>query len=231
MQTDRHKKFLNQIKKTAFTLAEVLVTLAIIGVVAALTVPTLITNIQDTQNKTAFKKFYSDLAQANIKVDEDHNGSIKGLNVPFASIAENYIDNLKLYMSVVKQCGWAGGGPLLSAGNCWHADGVVKYMDGSPFPSASNQPTLIFSNGAIMMYYSSDNNCVSYADTCVTFIVDVNGLKGPNTVGKDIYYIGIQQSSIRPMGNDYDTGWDDMRCEPGYEGRGCAFKVLTGTDY
>ena len=41
------------IKKNAFTLAEVLITLGIIGIVAAITIPTLINNVQDAQYKTA----------------------------------------------------------------------------------------------------------------------------------------------------------------------------------
>jgi len=49
--------------KNAFTLAEVLVTLAIIGVVAALTIPSLVTRVQDIQYKTAWKKNYSLLNQ------------------------------------------------------------------------------------------------------------------------------------------------------------------------
>ena len=49
---------------TAFTLAEVLITLGIIGVVAAMTIPTLISNTNGAQFKTAYKKALSTLNQA-----------------------------------------------------------------------------------------------------------------------------------------------------------------------
>ena len=52
------------IKRTGFTLAEVLVTLLIIGVVAALTIPTLLGATNDNQLKTAYKKAFSSLANA-----------------------------------------------------------------------------------------------------------------------------------------------------------------------
>ena len=51
-------------KKVAFTLAEVLITIGIIGVVAAMTIPSLLINLQDKQFKAMYKKYYSTLAQA-----------------------------------------------------------------------------------------------------------------------------------------------------------------------
>ncbi|MBP7212243.1 prepilin-type N-terminal cleavage/methylation domain-containing protein, partial [bacterium] len=49
--------------KTAFTLAEVLITLGIIGIVAALTIPTLMNKSQKQQTVTALKKSYSTFSQ------------------------------------------------------------------------------------------------------------------------------------------------------------------------
>ena len=51
-------------KKFAFTLAEVLITLGIIGVVAAMTLPTLIQNYRKQQTTTQLKATYSILSQA-----------------------------------------------------------------------------------------------------------------------------------------------------------------------
>lgn len=53
------KNIMDKLKKYGFTLAEVLVTLGIIGVVAALTMPTLMANHQKTVQKAQFKKAYS----------------------------------------------------------------------------------------------------------------------------------------------------------------------------
>ena len=60
-------------KRFGFTLAEVLITLGIIGVVAAMTIPTLISNTNGAQFKTAYKKALSTLNQAvlmNIAMDD-----------------------------------------------------------------------------------------------------------------------------------------------------------------
>lgn len=57
--------------KKAFTLAEVLITLGIIGIVAAITLPAVINKIEDKQFKSAFKKQYSAVSQAMLKVYAD----------------------------------------------------------------------------------------------------------------------------------------------------------------
>jgi prepilin-type N-terminal cleavage/methylation domain-containing protein len=56
------KKFQN--KNSGFTLAEVLITLAIVGVIAALTIPAVVKNYQKTQIISKLKKVYSAINQA-----------------------------------------------------------------------------------------------------------------------------------------------------------------------
>ena len=54
----------NNKRKKAFTLAEVLITLSIIGVIAAMTIPTLVLNYQRNITETRIKAFYSNMTQA-----------------------------------------------------------------------------------------------------------------------------------------------------------------------
>ena len=61
--------------RKAFTLAEVLITLGIIGIVAAMTIPGLITNIQHRDYSAKLKKFYSTIKQAILSA-EDEFGSV-----------------------------------------------------------------------------------------------------------------------------------------------------------
>jgi prepilin-type N-terminal cleavage/methylation domain-containing protein len=65
-----------RIKTKAFTLAEVLITLGIIGVVAAMTLPTLIQNHKNRELQTQFKKSYSTLSQILQKVVTEEYGGI-----------------------------------------------------------------------------------------------------------------------------------------------------------
>ena len=60
-------------KKAAFTLAEVLISLGIIGIVAALTLPAIISNYKKSVIETSVKKFYTNINQA-IIMSERENG-------------------------------------------------------------------------------------------------------------------------------------------------------------
>ena len=62
-------------RKSGFTLAEVLITLGIIGVVAAMTLPTVLNNIQNKQLETALKKSYSLLSQVTQRVVMEDSGA------------------------------------------------------------------------------------------------------------------------------------------------------------
>ena len=64
-------------KRNAFTLAEVLITLGIIGVVAAMTLPTLIQKYQDKSDYTHLKKIYSQLLQATLSLEQEY-GPVEG---------------------------------------------------------------------------------------------------------------------------------------------------------
>ena len=77
MNTEFYKSFSSHKsnKKTGFTLAEVLITLGIIGVVAALTIPTLIQKQTNAFTEASLKKFYSTFNQA-IKASVEENGDM-----------------------------------------------------------------------------------------------------------------------------------------------------------
>ncbi len=80
-------------RKFGFTLAEVLITLGIIGVVAAVTMPTLIAKYQKHVTETRLKKSYSLINQA-IKMSEIDNGLVKYWN---KDLGENYGDNTQKF--------------------------------------------------------------------------------------------------------------------------------------
>ena len=63
-------------KILAFTLAEVLITLGIIGIVAAMTIPTLMSKIQEKRYTTQYKKIFSELNQTMKMLENDESSPI-----------------------------------------------------------------------------------------------------------------------------------------------------------
>lgn len=167
--------------KSAFTLAEVLITLGIIGVVAAMTMPTLMNSTQGAQYKAAYKKGLSALSQAvtlNVALD-DYNFA-QATTGDAAGDASMY-NIFKNRMNVVKTIeGTTGYG--ISADT---ASGVAP----AKINSGSNY-VLFFNDGIVFSFPQSAENCTNDATVgnvnltnCKGFI-DVNGEKNPNRVVK-----------------------------------------------
>jgi len=165
---------------TAFTLAETLITLAIIGVVAAMTIPTLIGKYQNQVLVTSLKKFYSEFSQVlqKTKVDtgcEDSEcmGFAGSLNDEWIKWATDWANK---YFKVTDFC----HGTETCAYN-------IKYINGNTaetgFPSSS------------FSFITNDGFIIKIAPSAGTgwksVSVDVNGFKGPNQIGRDFHLFRI----------------------------------------
>ena len=76
-------------KRFGFTLAEVLITLGIIGVVAAMTIPTLIANTNGAKFRSQFKKTLSTLNQAGLMAQAQYDFDYAGANACSSTAAGN----------------------------------------------------------------------------------------------------------------------------------------------
>ena len=179
--------------KKAFTLAEVLITLGIIGVVAAITLPTLIQNHQKRSLEVATQKFYSTMSQAVKKymadegVDDLRNTPLASDNYESGSSSEaiasirNFITK---YLKVIKECD-------PEKESCFAQN--YKYWDGSTLGDMSgiswaDDRDYILADGTIIKIcyvgYKTD-------PAPIRLYVDVNGKKGPNRVGYDLWSMSI----------------------------------------
>jgi len=179
-------------KESGFTLAEVLITLVITGVIATLTIPSLITNLQDAQYKTTLKKTFSDLIQAQKLILVD-NVSFKRLMA--SNQNDNFRDLLLSKLSYIKKC---DAGSIY--GNCWSNIKDVG-ADGLDDNSAA-----ILTNGSFLTFDYDDSTCSEEYDSssCGYITIDVNGIKKPNQVGKDIFGIWIFEKTLKPFGSQND---------------------------
>lgn len=177
-------------KRTGFTLAEVLITLGIIGVVAAMTIPTLISNTNGAQFKTAYKKALSTLNQAaimNIALDDyDFSSLVK----PNDTDDETNTDDTEWGAKTKKTMAYILTNRLQSASNFEYTaeDNVILSEDtDSPINGtvtngdvSANYYSFVFADGTSFSYNKNAAKCTTEAtENCVGFI-DVNGSTGPN---------------------------------------------------
>ena len=202
---------------TGFTLAEVLVTLAIIGVVAALTIPTLIKNYKKQQWIVGYKETYSIVKQTTgmIKANND-NSLLNAWTTNDQSMYNAYLP----YIHVLKKC--ENEAP---EGNCF-ASGYT-YLNGSSF-SVRGTYSVILSNGASLSFWSPSPAGLPFLNH---IMIDTNGPKGPNVAGKDLHWIDVTTNVSIPV-QPYSAAAGSCPSDLGTSGDGltCGLSILKG-DY
>ncbi len=209
--------------KKGFTLAEVLITLAIIGVVAALTIPTVVRNYQERQTVSSIKKFYSQISQA-FKLAEIRNGSVDTWDwgtVRSGESADKIIDILAPYLKITKRCGkgkgcfWNGNYKNLNGNTIW-----TNPENNSEYAKAR------LADGMSFFIVITQSNCAT--GVCGNVDVDINGDKKPNQVGRDIFMFVIQKNgSIAPSGIGVDLSTRCSRTnDSAYSGHSCTAWVI-----
>ena len=157
--------------KKGFTLAEVLITLGIIGIVAALTMPVLISSHQKKVAVAGLKKFYSTLSQAKI-LAELENGEMDMWTLPNAKNLEEgeaFFNNyFRKHLNVISQC---------------------KSIQECNLYSAS-VPVYILNDGTEFLFAPNSSDSGLYG-SYIYVKVDLNGNKRPNREGRDIFNLNI----------------------------------------
>ena len=172
------------IKKTAFTISEVLVTLGIIGVLAALTMPTLIKETTYTTLVTQSKKSYSTLLNAlnSYKMDSGY-GNYTDL---ISGSSNDVLDKLEPYIKYLKKCGDT------THGGCF--DYSTDYNNGLGTRGFDNHyAKAILADGTTI--------AIATSATYIDIWFDANGNKKPNMWGVDIWWFKIYPDKITPVGN------------------------------
>ena len=195
--------------KTAFTLAEVLITLGIIGIVAAMTLPTLnqaINNrVRTEQVRTVKYKF--------TKATEKMNSL--GLIGPYAS-TDAFVDELQKHLKIMKRCDsshlrecWPYDEVDLGNGKTWDISKTktgkqLKMENGDKSDYSSNNVGIVTADGTPMIlsynkkcealdpvkqytWLTSDGKPETNVTAgCVAAVFEINGGAKPNKFGTDV---------------------------------------------
>ena len=186
--------------RTAFTLAEVLITLAIIGVVAAMTIPTLITNY----NEKVFKERHE---IASIKLTEvTRQMNINDDLAPHSS-TEAFVNSLSKYFKLGNVCN-SDNLTKCFAEEITKSTGEVVEVENlknsSNLGKNYNIPNYSFTTmDGISYLMTFDPSCEApdkynsqlSTTVCLSYIVDVNSSKSPNKIGEDILLVNVSLPS------------------------------------
>lgn len=213
--------------KRAFTLAEVLITLGIIGVVAAITIPMVVGAWQEkvTVNKVAHA--YSLISQAYLQtIGDDLDATTLGCKTTecfFEALGKNLkVLSLK-YLSTINLSTLNGDDIRWTGYYRMELDnGYVIY--GSGFSSACNKT------------YSNWNVDDMYKTICMSIRVDINGDMRPNALGRDIFQFYLLKDRVYPAGGTREPYYQFTNLckrnrsaetwDGGYNGDFCAAWVL-----
>ena len=179
----------------AFTLAEVLITLVIIGVIAAMTIPTLINKTEKQEFVSRFKKNYAVFSQA-LNMAQAQNGLLTGWEW---STEQDGFDNIENYilphLQVAENC--------KNTTNC-SLDYNLKRKNNANwvnFKNVTNHYKFVLNDGAAYLVFPKAA-CIENNTQCLDVHLDINGPKGPNKWGSDIFHFEVYPytNDILPTG-------------------------------
>lgn len=183
--------------KIGFTLAEVLITLGIIGIVTAMTIPGVITTYRKHSTAAALKRAVSTIIQA-VRQSEQENGECENWDKTLDD--ETFIDTyLRSYMKISQTC--------TAITDCGYDKNYWVRMDGTrgsySNPNNAGRVPFLTMDGILYAYSKIVSEDESLFNNKMV-IIDINGSKRPNQFGYDVFFIYREEESdsFVPFGYD-----------------------------
>lgn len=230
---------INLVKKLAFTLAELLISLSIVGIIAELTIPMLISSVQKTTYETSAKVTFAKVNYVLVKMASDM-GCVGDLKCTGLFTGDTNSSNLGSaiddYFKVVKNCGNATTGSCFTtvAPNFDRTGTATNYgADGTAYK-------FITTDGINYYIFNNNNNCTNFSTNksghltqrCGFILVDTNGSKLPNAMGRDVFKFWISNGKgpmLYPAGGiDDNNGGADSWWNATSGTRGCGNNTNAG---
>lgn len=187
---DIKMKLLN--KYVAFTLAETLIVMGIIGVVAALTIPNLNSSTANKEKVAKVKKIYQNLDDALGRAHSVYGSQDEWCSGKTdADCKKIFYERITDFMKVQKTC-------APSATGCFTRSQGSALHSGSVTDNFLSYYQFILPDGASVSAYSYTSGCSD--DYCSTFYVDIDGpSKGSFKWGKDLFaFVGTKKDGLNP---------------------------------
>lgn len=221
----------NPSKKYAFTLAEVLITIGVIGVVAAMVMPGIVENVQERILIVKLKQTYSILSNG-LKRMTAENGTIDTWGSTAEAREAKLRELMPKYFNVLTYC---KKGELGCFGKEYTTHLVDELVGNAghgliPVNTYNYSDSVLLANGIAVMYgltssnsgnattytcsktvgeYNSDvlNSKESWLETCMIIGVDINGPARPNAASEDWFGFYVVKDGVVPTGTQGSRNW------------------------
>lgn len=209
------------IKKRGFTLAEVLITLGIIGIVSALTIPGLMSKYKKIRTATQLKKAISVINQAYKRsfddVGEPADAFKLGSEEYFKTYWAPYIKALT-DCNTYQECGYDSIAPFKYLNNTQARVNVVSKSARTTFYTADGILYIIFTAQSSSTGGRVENNDV---------YIDLNGGNKPNVFGKDVFILTRIRDGggVQPLGYNLSNTIINKNCSENDLGTYCAERI------
>lgn len=218
----------------AFSLAETLITLGIIGVVAAITIPNLITNYKAKQLRSQFLRAYSTIQQV-FKLMEADDVSLDPTTFAGGAMHTMFLK----YLQNTVDCGKGNNNSSKDFSPCYDYKDSTKYytaLNGEARLASAlfDDGQIVLPDGSLLLFENPNTSGEYYA----WVFVDLNGFNNkPNILGIDLFVFQFLDGELGTMG-DIKTQYKDLdkycnfeKSTNGYNGMGCAKLAKENPDY
>lgn len=179
-----------------------------------MTIPSLKKNTQSRETVAQVKKAYSTFSNA-VASAEAAEGPIQFWNWGTPGDGNSAVlvfEKLAPYLNIDKNCGTEKG--------CWGNVRHTRYDGGDyDIDGATNRAKARLADGSFIYLYVQSANCSTnngnnsaLQHICADIDIDINGSKGPNRVGVDVFYFWITREGVIPFGTKDDTAYPLSGC-------------------
>lgn len=234
--------------KTGFTMAEVLITLGVLGIVMALTFPTLLGNYQEKEQIARLKQAYSLIDNA-FRLATEEYGTVDTWGTDPDSRRLRAMEILPKYLKTAKVCPKNVKGCI---GKTYKPRAKETYGGSTHVNLDGTRDSILLANGISIMFQTLGSECTqnllqwkqddsqnkaNWLNACFSIDVDTNGPASPNIASLDWFSFLVVQDGIVPNGTASSDNWswvlsakDQCFTKKPYEvsnGTNCTAWVLT----
>lgn len=191
-------------KSIAFTLAEVLIVMGVIGIVAEMTIPDLMQSFQKQVNLVQLKETYAILNGALGMAKVDYGTDISQWTIDNVNANSSFSQTYLLpYVKTVEKCGTSNSTAC--------AYDIYYLKDGSFYDTikgGAGYYSFVLANGVLIAVSFWDDSSPTIGNDRFVIFIDVNARSKPNVVGKDVFIIepggdfgGSDKNKLVPYGH------------------------------